>query len=225
MRYFPALISCTLLTGLTAKAGIQLLTNGDFETGSLAGWTVTSSVGSGGTWLPDNSIFTPLTGNPTVGPKSGKWYAVTDQFGPGQNALSQSFAVPVGTTSVLLSFDMFINDWGPFFDLADEYMRFGVQAAGANPITGAFLALGTISGPELVTGGVPNPYVHYSLDLTSIAHAGGTYQLDFLESDTNFNMNVGVDNVSVSEVPEPGSVALLASVLAGVIICARRRLA
>jgi hypothetical protein len=60
---------------------VQLIGNGGFETG-LTGWAVTSSVGSGGSWFPDTTTSTPLTGNPTVGPFSGTGYAVTDQFAP-----------------------------------------------------------------------------------------------------------------------------------------------
>src|SRR5436309_11446568 len=111
MRNFVAIGFCALALSFTAKADIQLITNGGFETGSLSGWTVTSSADSGGTWLPSSDPFSPMTGNPTVGPKTGNWYAVTDQYGPGVNALSQTFVVPLGTTSLTLSFDVFINDW------------------------------------------------------------------------------------------------------------------
>jgi len=208
----------------SAKADIQLLTNGGFEAGSLAGWTVTSSGGSGGTWLADNSTFTPLTGNPTVGAASGNWYAVTDQFAPGVNALSQAFTVPVGQSHILLSFDMFVNDWGIDFTPGTQYVQALLLAGGADPLTGAPILSVVPGAPVLVTAGAPNPYLAYNFDITGMVTAGHTYQIDFLESDAFAPMNVGIDNVSVLATPEPGSVALLLGVLAAVGVFRRRRL-
>jgi hypothetical protein len=216
---------CMFALAFTAKADIQLLTDGGFEAGSLAGWTVTSSGGSGGTWLADNSMFTPLTGNPTVGPANGNWYAVTDQFFPGVNALSQAFTVPGGATHVQWSFDMFVDDWGPDFTLGTQYVQALLLAKGANPLTGVPISSHVPGAPVLVTAGTPNPYLAYNFDITGLVTPGQTYQIDFLESDAFFPMNVGVDNVSVvATVPEPASVALLLGVLAAVGVCGRRRL-
>jgi len=224
MRTLLGIGICTLALAFSAKADIQLITNGGFETGDLTGWTVTSSGGSGGTWLADNATFTPLTGNPTVGAASGNWYAVTDQFAPGVNALSQSFTVPLGTTHVVWSFDMFVDDWGPDFTPATQYVQALLLAGGADPLVGAPILSYVPGAPVLVTAGVPNPYLAYNLDITGMVTDGQTYQVDFLESDNVAPMNVGVDNVSVVATPEPASVALLLGILAAVGVCARRRL-
>ena len=214
MRKMFGIGFCMFALAFTAKADIQLLSNGGFEAGSLAGWTVTSSGGSLGTWLANTGNFTPLTGNQTVGAASGNWYAVTDQFGPGVNALSQAFTVPVGPIGhIFWSFDMFVNDWGTDFTSATQYLRLGLLAQGANPVSGAFLAFALPAVPVLVSGGVPNPYIHYSINLSGLVTAGQTYQIDFRESDAAFPMNVGVDNVSIVATPEPSSVVLLLGVL------------
>ena len=193
---------------------VELINNGGFETG-LTGWTVASSAGSGGSWFADTGTSTPLTGNPTVGPHSGTGYAVTDQVGPGVNALSQSYTVPLGTTSLTLTFDMFINDWAS--STGDETMKVLVLSAGGNPVTGAGTLSTLFSGDTLVTGGVPNPYVAFNFAITSFV-PGDTFILDYQETDTLFNMNVGLDDVSLNAaagpVPEPRSVALLLAALA-----------
>ena len=113
---------------------VQLISDGGFETG-LTGWTVASSAGSGGSWFAATGSSTPLTGNPTVGPYSGTGYAATDQVGPGVNALSQNYTVPSGTTSLTLTFDMFINDWAS--SAGDETMKVVILSAGGNPVSGA----------------------------------------------------------------------------------------
>jgi hypothetical protein len=204
-----------------ANADVQLISNSGFETG-VTGWTVTSSAGSGGSWIADAHPFTPLTGNPTDGPSSGTGYAVTDQFGPGVNALSQDYTVPGGTTSLTLTFDMFINDWAP--STGQESMSVLILGAGGNPVTGAGTLSTLFSGDTLVTGGAPNPYIAYDFTVTGYV-PGDTYILDFRETDTTYTMNVGLDNVSLdAAVPEPGSVALLLGALAVMCVFCRRRL-
>jgi Subtilase family/PEP-CTERM motif len=199
------------LFGLAVDAhAVQLISNGGFETG-LTGWAVASSAGSGGSWFADTGRSTPLTGNPTVGPLSGTGYAVTDQVGPGVNALSQNYTVPSGTTSLTLSFDMFMNDWAS--SAGDETMKVLILGTGGNPVTGAGTLLTLFSGDTVVTGGVPDPYVAYNFAITGFV-PGDTYILDYQETDTLFNMNVGVDDVSLNAaVPEPSSVALLLAAL------------
>ena len=114
---------CALAAPHTASAALELLTNGDFATGSFVGWTVTNLVtnlGNSGSWFIDApGSTTPLSGFATSaagGGPHGASYAVTDQIGPSTHALTQSFAVAPAAGSVFLHFDMFVNDWdgGPF---------------------------------------------------------------------------------------------------------------
>jgi peptidoglycan hydrolase-like protein with peptidoglycan-binding domain len=204
-----------------ARANVQLISDGGFESG-LTGWAVTSSAGSGGSWFADSSTAAPLTGNPTVGPFSGIGYAVTDQFGPGVTALSQDYIVPAGTTSLTLSFDMFINDWAP--STGDETMEVLILSAGGNPVTGAGTLATLFSGDTVVTGGEPNPYIAYDYSITGYV-PGDTYVLDFHEADTMYTMNVGLDDVSLVAVPEPSSLGVLLGILAVIGLFGSRRIA
>ena len=78
----------------------ELLVNGDFETGTFAGWTVTDLAGGTGTWFIDTpGTTTPSSGIATSaagGAPHGSFYAVTDQTGPGTHVLTQSFTVSAG---------------------------------------------------------------------------------------------------------------------------------
>ena len=69
---------------LAGAAPIELVTNGDFETGSFTGWTVTDQAGGSGNWFIDTpGSSTPMNGLPTAAnPAGGSFYAVTDQGGP-----------------------------------------------------------------------------------------------------------------------------------------------
>ena len=215
---------------------VALLTNGDFEAG-LTSWTVTDLAGGSGSWFAASGTTTPLSSNSTVGPAGGVLYAVTDQVGPGTHALTQSFTISIGTTLVLLGFDMFANDQsgaGPIIDpvgldhtgAPNQHARVDLLSALASPFdTGAGVLanfyLGVDAGPN------PHAWTPYSFDITSLVTPGGTYQIRFGEVDNQFFFNQGVDNVSIEAtagaVPEPASLALLGIGLAGLAAMRRRK--
>jgi len=229
MRKLFGLGLCVLSLGVVARADVQLITNGDFETGSLGPWVATSSAGSGGHFYENSGGATPLNGFPTVGASGGTWYAVSDSFGPGINALSQSFTVPLGATTEILSYDLFVNDWGPFMGGSAGSEVVALIAGASSPLVGPALAVFPIVGPTVVSGGAPNGYHHYIFDITGDVVAGLTYQIDFVESDSSAPINMGVDNVSIlartstPPVPEPSSFALLIGAVALVGISLRYR--
>jgi len=106
------------------SSAVELLTNGNFETGNFTGWTV-ANLGAG-----DFFIDTPGTNTPPVNgiefataPNSlgGNWYAVSTSDLPGTHAFIQDFTVPaLGPLDVVtLSFQMFVNyqsGLGPIVD-------------------------------------------------------------------------------------------------------------
>jgi hypothetical protein len=54
-------------TGGQHANAVELITNGTFETGTFAGWTLTDLAGSNGSWFIDDADgFTPLSGTATV---------------------------------------------------------------------------------------------------------------------------------------------------------------
>ena len=91
----------------------ELLVNGNFETGNFTGWVRTDQLGSDGTFFIDTpGTTTSENGLLTVpNPAGGSYYSVTDAQGPGSHSLTQLFTVPVGTTALTLSFEMFANNY------------------------------------------------------------------------------------------------------------------
>jgi hypothetical protein len=215
---------------------IELLLNGNFETGSFSGWTVNDLLGSSGSFFVDApGTTTPLSSHSTIGSvANGNFYAVTDQTGPGTHALRQSFTVGAGTSSVVLSFDLFANDYdsGPIINPAglthtagaNQHARVDIltASAGAFDVGSSVLStyyLGVDAGAD------PHPFTHYSFDITSLVGAGGTFQLRFAEVDNQGHFNLGVDNASIqaSGVPDSASSAsLLILSLASIVFIHRR---
>jgi PEP-CTERM motif len=214
-------LCCIWFAGLPAMADSQLITNGGFEMGTLAGWTSLSQPGTDGGWFVSSSFATPVQGFPTVGPASGTFYAVTDEpNGPGSYVLLQSFTVPTNATSVVLSFDMFAgNQFSSYCNGKLDYTiqasqcgRVDILSAAASPFeTGAGVVDNLFSGGDYCND---CPYTFYSFNLTGILTPGRTYQLRFGEVDNFDYYNLGVDNVSLLAAiptPEPGSMLLLAT--------------
>lgn len=250
----PALLPCLSASRPASAQITQLLINGGFETGNLNGWTQANQNAADKTaqFFANSGTTTPGEQYPTVGAKSGTFYATmgtsapsTD--GPGHHALLQSFTVPTATTSLTLSFDMFVSDYigegalntasGALDYTQSDPTFFGrvdILSAGA----GAFdtsatsvvqsLYLGVDSNGD-GTSSPPAPYSAYSFDLlnptsgTALA-AGETYQLRFGNVSNHPEISViqGVDNVSITAVPEPGTGAL-ALLSSGVLAMYQRR--
>lgn len=225
------LIGAALVTIGSSQANAGLLTNGDFESG-LTGWTVTDQAGGSGSFFaqPNDGSGAPLSGNGTpINAAGGTTFAVSDQTGPGAHAITQSFVVPVGSSSVTMTFDLFMNDYSggsnPTVNPAGlDYTVVGTnQHARIDILTSTASALSTAPA-DIVTSvlfpvpapaipGFGNPWVSSSVfDLTAALGAGGTFQVRFAEVDNSGFLTLGVDNVDISAVsvavPEPASLAI-----------------
>jgi hypothetical protein len=198
-------VLCGLSVCYAANAS-QLFTNGGFEAGSLAGWTVTNNaaaVSNGDSFFIDNTNTTPETGHPTVGAAGGSYYAVSDGFGSGLMILSQTFVDPLGTTSAILSFKAFVNDF-----LGSSGSAGSVQLV-AGGVGGTLVA--TFFGPAdtLAAGGVPNGWTAFSADIAADMTPGSTYTIRIVDNETSGGgpINVGADAFSLiatgSAIPEP----------------------
>ena len=91
------------LAATTPVAAANLITNGNFETGTLSGWTLADS-GSGSWFVIGNGAGTAINGFPTPTlAAGGSFVAMTDQSNPGSHNLSQTLTLGAG--AFVLSFD------------------------------------------------------------------------------------------------------------------------
>ena len=243
-----AALLLALGTALAAPAASaqELIKNGGFEAGSLSSWQPVDQGGSAGGFFARSSgtQFNPF--RPTVGPASGSFYAVSDQNGTfnGSHALLQTFTVTAPASSVIFSFDMFVDNYshsGPatpntldYTVVPNQQARVDILSAGAGAFTtGAGDLMNFYKGSDPVSDpniDNPHPYTHYSFDITSLVGAGGTFQLRFAEANNLDNLYQGIDNVSIREtpaVPEASTTVSLSLLLAlgagGLTVAARRR--
>jgi len=209
----------------------QLITNGGFEAGSLSGWTVTSEAGSyaGSSFFASTSTITPQSSSTTVGPESGSYYAVSDSKDYATLILSQTFTVPAGAASVILSFGLFVNSYGGDIvntaagldfsgttdpnNPANQYGLVSLLSSGASLFSTTTGVLGNFYQGTDSAATNPNHYTNYTDNITSLVEAGGTFTLRFAEVNNVNYLNMGVDNVSVvytptTATPESSSIVL-----------------
>ncbi len=211
VQWCLAIAAMLALAGATASAQ-NLISNGDFETGTFADWTIVNQGGGTG----DYYISTPGTATPFAfptapNPAGGSFYAVTDTGGPGSHVLYQSFVVPSNPGILRLSLQMFINNQGgtsatpPTLDyttIPNQQVRIDILSSITNPFT---VTTGVVRNlfDGSPSGSGPHPYVTYDFNVTGLS--AGTYYLRFAEVDNEGQLNQGIDNIDLTTFGALGS--------------------
>ena len=229
------------LSGITTTQAANLIINGTFESGSTAGWTV-SAAPSADTTGSCNDTFaaqTSASGCKTgLNPISGSYAAYTsssfpninNNVGEWDNYLSQSFVVPTGVTSGILTWqDASVWSCSGTFCGADTEVALKV---GSTYIS----AQDPLTNPGS-SGSLP--WTNESWDVTSILqnYSGQTLTLEigvftFFDSRGGTGayataLNAGFDNValnvnSAASTPEPATLGLTGIALVGLGFARRR---
>ena len=215
IRWTSAFLAALGLCSIGSQSNAQeLIKNGGFESGGLTDWQSVSQPGGTGGFSAnsDGTMLNPFRS--TVGSDSGSFYAVSDQAGDGSHALIQAFTLPTPADSVVLSFDMFVDNYNgdaataPSLDytvVPNQQARVdllsataGVFDTGAGVLQNFYTGSDPVSDPNLDN---PHSYTHYTFDITSLVKSGGSYQLRFAEVNNQNNLYQGIDNISVLETP------------------------
>ena len=190
------------IIGLAALAGMcgalparaNLITNGDFETGTLSSWMTAGNVGVAR--LPYFGLSEPTYGN----------YSAAFNGGDSTpNGVLSQIIPTISGMNYTIEFNYVDNAY------ASEYSQ--SITVSAQTTDGQLLSSQSISSGS--------PTQPYSLDFTAIANNTVISFTDNPGNDT-YSHDGLIDNVSVTSVPEPSSLALLVFGAAGVVTMRRR---
>jgi hypothetical protein len=96
--------SAAALLALPGFARAAIVTNGDFETGNLNGWTSENSpTSTTNKWYAYSGTTTPFSFRTVHAPPQGSFAAITDQGGTGAHFLYQDVSLPPGGSVYQLS--------------------------------------------------------------------------------------------------------------------------
>jgi Carboxypeptidase regulatory-like domain/Domain of unknown function (DUF4214) len=203
-----AALTLFVLTSFATIANAQCLTtNGDFEGGTLTGWTVSTrtQVGNTGGWYNYTGITTPISSHSISAPPLGTRGAVTDQTGPSVHVLYQDVTIPAGASATLSFYFYYNNTLGSFLtpetleavsNTNNQQARVDIITTTANvesvAATDVLLKLyQTKAGDPVVLA----PTL-MSFDLSSLA--GQTVRIRFAAAVGLSFFLVGIDNVCLS---------------------------
>jgi PEP-CTERM motif len=216
MRTFLIVVTTALALGAGSRAeAVQLVTNGGFETGTLAGWT-TSGLGSGSCpsapqdWNVSSSSNTGCSG--VSNPNSGTYaaYVMNDGPGPLTYQLFQTISDPASIMGGTLSFE-----WTSA-NTSDAGRTLTVSLAGTTVFNRS--TYGDFDWSTVTT------------DISALlaAHAGTSITLEidnYIPQTWSGAAGLGLDDVSiVATVPEPATFALLGAAVTGLGLARRRKM-
>jgi len=169
----------------------ETIVNGDFETGTLTGWTKVITGGGSNDWVINDGTLDPFGEFGPLAPISGNFDAMNVQNSIGEQILKQSFTVPTGIVSAQLSWDDRIRTC----TFSDPIQEARVQIRDSAGTTVLATVFSTNPGDQLIQIG-PNAR---SFDITSILEplAEQTVTLAFDYEVRACVSNWSIDNVSL----------------------------
>ncbi|HEX8552930.1 MAG TPA: Ig-like domain-containing protein, partial [Abditibacteriaceae bacterium] len=185
----------------STPVAVNTVVNGNFETGTLAGWTNAGRKEYSGEWYSYSGTRSPVSNYLIAAPPEGAYAAVADQNGPTNQILYQDVFLEAGKQHVL-SFSLYYeNRAGVFYTpaslspsgIANQQYRVDIvkPTAPADSVASSDVLLNVFR----TNSGDPNskaPTV-YTTDLTQFA--GQTVRLRFASVQTSFFMQASVDDV------------------------------
>jgi hypothetical protein len=204
----------------SSAATIELITNGDFESGTFAGWTLGSNAAQNA-WVINDGTVNRTGGQGSVMPISGEFDALTQMCCVGFETMFQTVTVPIGTFVATLSWDDRIWNAGSYFQDPEQEFRVELRTVTDGLITPVF---STNPGDPLIQPG-PNSR---SFDVTAalLPYQGQQLRVSFTTQQHFWHFNNSVDNVSLTAtatVPEPASLTFFGTGLIGLLVVGRRR--
>ncbi len=164
-------------------AGVELLSNGGFETGDFTGWSQIN-IGSGGIAINDGTLDPPGPDGP-LPPCDGSFASVTFQGGPGRHSLYQEVTIPAKASAAVLSWTDRIRNHASQFSDPNQEFRVEIWDTNNVPLSEVF---STNPGDPLL-----NDCTDRSFDVSTFV--GQTVRVAFTQEDNLFFFNAHIDNV------------------------------
>lgn len=173
-----------------AAPPVDLISNGNFETGTFSGWTVLNS--GSGNWAINNGTFDPPGPGGALPAISGVYDAVSFQGGPGFHALRQTINVPNNVFAASLTWNDRVRNHAGIFSDPNQEWRVVIRDSAGTTLQEVFSTnpgdLAIQIGPNSRTGNLTGLFQ---------AYAGQTITVSFEEQDNLSFFNATLDDVKL----------------------------
>lgn len=184
--------------------------NGDFESGTLTGWTVVNQDGGSGDWYTYSGTTSPQSGRQITVPPQGNFAATTDQTSPGSHVLYQDIALEENAEHTL-SFILYYRNEASGFSTPDtldyntrpnQQYRVDILKPSAAPFS--VDPADTLDSVYRTNVGDPNTLEPTPMTFDLSPYAGQTVRLRFAAVETEFFFRASVDDIKVdTEISPP----------------------
>ncbi len=203
-------VAVAAMLALAGSAMAASVANGDFETGTLGGFTVVNQQGSAGDWFSYSGTTSPQSGQQITAPPQGTFAATTDQNSSGSHVLYQDIVLEPNAEHTL-SFILYYRNLAGQFSTPDtldyntfpnQQYRVDILKPSADPFSVApDDVLATVFRTNVGDPGTLEP-TPMTFDLSP--YAGQTVRLRFAEVDNQGIFLASVDDIEVTaELPPP----------------------
>ena len=200
LKLILPLVAMLLFAAAPSGALAATVVNGNFETGTLAGW-VHNTTGNGA-WYADSGTTAPQSGQTIYAPPEGTWAAITDQTGPGSHILYQDIVLESGQAHQLSLKAYYHNTSGSFItpnsleiNVPNQQYRIDVMKPTA--------PLRSVASSDVLLHifrtnvGDPQQRAPFDLSADLTQFAGQTVRLRFAGVETQSFFRAGVDAVKI----------------------------
>lgn len=218
-RLWLLAVAAGALLAFPSGAGAATVVNGDFEAGSLAGWTRAPGGDPESGWFAYSGTKAPISTEElsedrraVPAPPQGTYGAISDEPDPGTHILYQDIALEPGTTHVLSMLVYYKSeapiaapdslDAGSGMEIEpppNQQYRIDVMRTSA--------AIDSVSPGDILTSvfrtvnGAPQELAATPVSVDLTPFAGQTVRLRLAEVDNQFFFNAGADAISIASTP------------------------
>lgn len=190
---------CAMCLCLSNLRALELIINGNFETGDLSGWTVEKQSKSAGEWLVYSGYTLPISGSEFYHPPGELHGAAFDQNGPACSVMYQDVKIPKGKAS--LSFTYYYQDYNKVhaLDYNHQPSKHQFRVDLLNPEIDPF----SIDSDDILLNAFQlNSKAPPSLNPTTVTYdltpfSGKKVRLRFAAVNHEGHFKVGVDDISI----------------------------
>jgi hypothetical protein len=205
VRIFGRLAGFAVAVALLAAptgAGAAIVNNGDFETGNLSGWQVSTTT-SGEGWFAYSGTSSPLEDFTIPAPPQGTHAAITDEHGEGLHVLYQDVTLPPAGSLNRLSLFVYYDSKAAITSPDSLDPSGGANQQYRVDVMKPTAALDSVASGDVLQNvfrtvtGDPQTLTPTLKTADLAALAGQRVRIRLAEVDNQFFFNAGADAISV----------------------------